>query len=276
MERQNVSQTAGVQRSQPVEPVGQKAGVDWVWKVKHGLLAQAKFTTSLPPSRITFARTYVMIAIGNTLLSLDLFEELFACDLSACRGACCVEGESGAPLAPEELAEIDHVFEIVKPRLRPEGLAVIEERGRYEKDDDGDWVTPIIDGMECVYATFDTDGTAKCAFDQAFRAGEIDFQKPISCHLYPIRVKELRDFTALNYHRWPICDGARSCGARLNTTIVEFCREALVRRFGEDWYEEALQVLDEWRKQKTETGTGTGTGGELGSQTGTETGTAAE
>lgn len=191
-----------------------------------------------------------MIVIGDTLLSLDLFEELFACDLSACRGACCVEGESGAPLEEAELAEVDRVFDQIRPRLRPEALAVIDEVGRYHKDSDGDWVTPIIEGRECVYATFDGDGTAKCAFEQAHRAGETDWYKPISCHLYPIRVKELRDFTALNYHRWPICDGARSCGARLNTTIVEFCRDALVRKFGEAWHEEALQVLDEWKKQK--------------------------
>lgn len=191
-----------------------------------------------------------MIAIGNTLLSLDLFEELFACDLSACKGACCVEGESGAPLEESELADIDRVFDRVKPRLRPEALAVIDQVGRYEKDDDGDWVTPIIEGRECVYATFDADGTAKCAFEQAHRAGEIDFYKPISCHLYPIRLKELRDFTALNYHRWPICDGARSCGAKINVTVLEFCRQALERRFGAGWYEEATEVLAEWRKQK--------------------------
>jgi len=191
-----------------------------------------------------------MIAIGDALLSLDLFEELFACDLGQCKGACCVEGESGAPLDEKELAEIDRLFEVIQPRLRPEALAEIERMGRYEKDGDGDWVTPIIDGRECVYATFDADGTAKCAFEQAHHAGETDWPKPMSCHLYPIRIKELRDFTALNYHRWPICDGARSCGARLNTTILEFCKASLVRRFGEDWYAEAMEVLAEWRKQK--------------------------
>ena len=191
-----------------------------------------------------------MIAIGNTLLSEDLFDQLFACDLKACKGACCVEGESGAPLAQDELAQLEAVFEVVKPRLRPEALAVIEEVGLYEVDGDGDHVTPIIGGRECVYATFDADGTAKCAFEQAWRAGETNWPKPISCHLYPIRVKELRDFTALNYHRWPICDGARACGVKVGISVLEFCKTALVRQFGQAWYDEAWEVYLAWKAER--------------------------
>jgi hypothetical protein len=191
-----------------------------------------------------------MIAIGNTLLSEDLFDQLFACDLKACKGACCVEGESGAPLAQDELAQLEAVFEVVKPRLRPEALAVIEEVGLYEVDGDGDHVTPIIGGRECVYATFDADGTAKCAFEQAWRAGETNWPKPISCHLYPIRVKELRDFTALNYHRWPICDGARACGVKAGISVLEFCKTALVRQFGQAWYDEAWEVYLAWKAER--------------------------
>ena len=191
-----------------------------------------------------------MIAIGNTLLSEDLFDQLFACDLKACKGACCVEGESGAPLAQDELAQLEAVFEVVKPRLRPEALAVIEEVGLYEVDGDGDHVTPIIGGRECVYATFDADGTAKCAFEQAWRAGETNWPKPISCHLYPIRVKELRDFTALNYHRWPICDGARACGVKAGISVLEFCKTALVRQFGQAWHDEAWEVYLAWKAER--------------------------
>lgn len=192
-----------------------------------------------------------MIAIGNTLLSEDLFDQLFACDLGACKGACCVEGESGAPLEERELAILEEVFDTVKPRLRPEALKVIEEVGLFEVDGDGDFVTPIIGGRECVYATFDADGTAKCAFEQAWRDGEIDWPKPISCHLYPVRLKELHDFTALNYHRWPICEGARTCGAKAGISVLEFCKTALVRRFGQAWYDEALEVYQAWKAERS-------------------------
>ena len=117
-------------------------------------------------------------------------------------------------------------------------------------DGDGDHVTPIIGGRECVYATFDADGTAKCAFEQAWRAGETNWPKPISCHLYPIRVKELRDFTALNYHRWPICDGARACGVKAGIPVLEFCKTALVRQFGQAWYDEAWEVYLAWKAER--------------------------
>lgn len=189
-----------------------------------------------------------MIAIGDALVSEDLFDELFACDLSKCKGACCVEGENGAPLMEEELEKIELVFETIKPHLRPEALAVIEKTGFFEVDGDGEFVTPIIDGRECVYATFDSDGTAKCAFERAWRRGETQWPKPISCHLYPVRLKELRDFTAVNVHRWPICDGARSCGAAGNITVFEFCKSALVRHFGDSWYSEATKVWHAWKK----------------------------
>lgn len=191
-----------------------------------------------------------MIAIGDTLISEDVFDTLFACDLKACKGACCVEGESGAPLTEEEVDRIEEAFEVVKSQLRPEALKVIDKVGLFEVDQDGDYVTPIIDGRECVYATFEADGTAKCAFEAAWREGKSDWPKPISCHLYPIRLKELQDFTALNVHRWPICDGARSCGAKANVTVLDFCKTALVRRFGEAWYDEAQTVWKAWKAQQ--------------------------
>ena len=191
-----------------------------------------------------------MIALGDTLISEDVFDTLFACDLKACKGACCVEGESGAPLTEEEVERLEEAFEVVKGQLRPEALAVIDKVGLFEMDRDGEYVTPIIKGRECVYATSDADGTAKCAFEAAWREGKSDWPKPISCHLYPVRLKELQDFTALNIHRWPICDGARTCGAKANITVLDFCKTALIRRFGETWYDEAQLIWKAWKAQQ--------------------------
>ena len=191
-----------------------------------------------------------MIALDDTLISEDVFETLFACDLKACKGACCVDGESGAPLTEEEVERLEEAFEVVKGQLRPEALAVIDQVGLFGVDQDGEYVTPIINGRECVYATFDADGTAKCAFEAAWREGKSDWPKPISCHLYPVRLKELQDFTALNVHRWPICDGARTCGAKANITVLDFCKTALIRRFGEAWYDEAQLIWKAWKAQQ--------------------------
>jgi len=191
-----------------------------------------------------------MIALDDTLISEDVFETLFACDLIACKGACCVEGESGAPLTEEEVERLEEAFEVVKGQLRPEALAVIDKVGLFEVDQDGEYVTPIINGRECVYATFDANGTAKCAFEAAWREGKSDWPKPISCHLYPVRLKELQDFTALNVHHWPICDGARTCGAKANITVLDFCKTALIRRFGEAWYDEAQLIWKAWKAQQ--------------------------
>jgi hypothetical protein len=209
---------------------------------------------SLLVARVSWWRTWMylhsMIVIGDTLLSEDVFEHLFACDLSVCKGVCCVAGESGAPLLDEELELLEQAFDEVKDVLRPEALEVIEKVGLYELDSDGDVVTPIINGKECVYALFDENGTAKCSFEQAYRDGRTRWKKPMSCHLYPIRIKELKDFTALNVHQWDICEGGRSCGKASGTTVLEFCRESLTRRFGEEWYAEALLTLAEWKKAK--------------------------
>ena len=191
-----------------------------------------------------------MIGLGDTLISEDVFDNLFACNLKACKGACCVEGESGAPLTEEEVERLEDAFEVVKGQLRPEALAVIDKVGLFEVDRDGEYVTPIINGRECVYATFDADGTAKCSFEVAGREGKSDSPKPISCHLYPVRLKELQDFTALNVHRWSICDGARTCGAKANITVLDFCKTALIRRFGEAWYDEAQLIWKAWKAQQ--------------------------
>lgn len=190
-----------------------------------------------------------MIIIDKTLVSNELFDEAFACDLSACKGACCVEGSSGAPLEDAEVDILDEIYEDVKPFMRAEGIAAVEELGTFTVDQDGDLVTPLVNGEECAYVQFDEQGIAKCAIEMAHRAGKVDWPKPISCHLYPIRIKALKDFDALNYHRWHICKPACECGAKMQVPVFRFCKSALIRKYGEDYYE----LLEEaYKLQKEE------------------------
>ncbi|MDA0728285.1 MAG: DUF3109 family protein [Bacteroidetes bacterium] len=188
-----------------------------------------------------------MIRIGSTLLSEDLFEEFFTCNLGACKGACCVEGESGAPLTVAEAGKLEEVWEDVAPLLPEAGRKAVESQGFSVLDEDGDLVTPLVEGRECAFTVFDANGTAKCGLEQAYLQGATDWRKPLSCHLYPIRVKELIDFTALNYHRWPICDAAKACGQSTKLSVLDFCKDALIRKFGESWYAEAQEVQSAWR-----------------------------
>lgn len=200
------------------------------------------------PPKVRFRATFVgMIRIGNTLLSEDLFDEHFACDLGACKGACCVEGDSGAPLTQAEVGQLELAWEHVAPLLPEAGRKAVEEQGLAVKDGDGDLVTPLVEGKECAFTVFDADGTAKCGLEKAYFEGKTEWRKPLSCHLYPIRVKELIDFTALNYHRWPICEAARLCGKAGKVSVLDFCKDALVRKFGEEWYNEAQQAQTLWR-----------------------------
>ena len=184
-----------------------------------------------------------MIMIDDKLVSDELFEKKFVCDLGACKGACCVEGESGAPLEEEELDILEGVIDEVKPYMRKEGLAAIEKSGLYEIDTDGEYVTPLVRGKECAYVSFDRNGTAKCSIEQAYRDGKINFPKPVSCHLYPIRLTELKDFTALNFHHWPICKPAHTCGAKLDVKVYRFLKEPLIRKFGDSFFEK-LQAAE--------------------------------
>jgi hypothetical protein len=185
-----------------------------------------------------------MIQIDNVLVSDELFQKRFLCDLAACKGACCVEGESGAPLEAEEIGIIEENLEAIKEFMRPEGIAVVDVMGVATIDTDGEYVTPLVgDGAECAFVHFDSHGIAKCAIETAYRAGKTDFIKPISCHLYPIRLSELKDFTAMNYHYWPICDPARACGAKVDLKVFRFLREPLIRKFGKDFFAQ-LEAAD--------------------------------
>lgn len=189
-----------------------------------------------------------MFIVGETLVSEELFEEYFVCDLNACKGACCIEGDSGAPLDADELDNLEEVWPEVKAYMRPEGIRAIEELGLYQMDSDGDLVTTLVDGhRECAFVVFDNNGIAKCAIEQAYIDGKVSWKKPISCHLYPVRLKQLTEYTAVNYHRWQLCQPACECGASLKVPVYRFLREPLIRKFGKEWFEE-MEQIDRARK----------------------------
>ena len=182
-----------------------------------------------------------MIQVDDKIISLDVFEKHFVCDLNACKGACCVEGDSGAPLLKGEEKILDDIYEKVKPYMRAEGITEIENQGVAVYDTDGDLTTPLVNNRECVFV-IDEKGISKCSIEKAYYAGEVDFKKPISCHLFPIRIKEYRDFDALNYEEIKICEPACKCGSELEVPAYAFLKEPLIRKYGEDWYKELLDV----------------------------------
>src|SRR5690554_4246377 len=177
-----------------------------------------------------------MIQVENVILSEELFEEYFACDLLACKGACCVEGDAGAPLEVDEIKKIQDNLEAIREFLPEKGKKTLDRLGVYEKDTEGDLVTTLNDGKECVFTVFREDGTALCGIEAAYRAGKSTFKKPISCHLYPIRITKLHDYDALNYHRWQICKPACDCGSKLKVKVFQFAKEPLIKKYGEEWY----------------------------------------
>lgn len=187
-----------------------------------------------------------MIQIGEAIVSLDIFERYFLCDLAKCKGACCVEGESGAPLLTEEATLIERIYPNIEPYL-PEGSKLeISKQGFSVVDQDGDLVTPIIEGKECVYAYRDEQGITKCAIEKAFMEGKQSFRKPISCHLYPIRITPYEKFDAVNYERIDICREGRMCGAAQKLPLYRFLREPLIRKYGEAWYQQLEIAAEEY------------------------------
>jgi len=180
----------------------------------------------------------IMLQIDDTIISLDVFEKRFSCDLSVCRGECCVAGESGAPLEEEEIAVLEEILPVVWDDLSEQSKEVIRRQGVFYVDEDGDFVTSIVNGCECVFTYFDETGICKCAIEKAYKAGKIDFYKPISCHLYPIRLQKYKDFTAVNYHKWSVCHAAWELGEKRGIPVYRFLKEPLIRRFGEKWYEQ--------------------------------------
>ncbi|MBL4723807.1 MAG: DUF3109 family protein [Lutibacter sp.] len=182
-----------------------------------------------------------MFQLGKTIVSEDIIEKEFVCNLAACKGRCCIDGEAGAPLEEEELQILLEIYPKVKPFLREEGIKAIEDQGLFITSE-GEYETPLINGKDCVFVIFDEKNTAKCGIEEAYNEGETDWKKPISCHLYPVRIMEYSEFSAVNYHSWPICDDACSLGKELQVPVYKFVKEALIRKFGEGWYTELEEV----------------------------------
>jgi hypothetical protein len=183
-----------------------------------------------------------MIQIQHTILSRDIFEECFICDLAKCKGQCCIDGESGAPLTQEEYEQINEILPTIWNELSPTAQQLIEKQGIAYTDYDGELVTSIINGEECVFTYFDAEDVCKCAIDTAYREGRIAVQKPISCHLYPIRLQKYENFTAVNYNRWSVCSSAVKFGKKEGVPLYRFLKEPLLRKFGEEWYNEVCEA----------------------------------
>jgi hypothetical protein len=192
-----------------------------------------------------------MIIVGETLISEEIFEEYFVCDLSACKGECCVEGESGAPLEEDEISQLEEAYEATKPFMVKEGIEAIERDGLYQMDYDGDLVTTLVsEHGACSFVYFDEKGIAKCALEKAYLEGKTNWKKPISCHLYPIRLSNLKDYIGVNYHRWPICKPACDCGSKLQVPVYKFLKEPLIRKFGPEWYSDLEEVYKIWKEEE--------------------------
>lgn len=185
-----------------------------------------------------------MIKVGEVLVSDDIKEVEFVCHLEKCKGACCVEGDLGAPLNEDELTIMMEIQKEVRPYLTPDGLREIEKQGAYVLDEDGDFSTPVIEGRECAYAHYDKQGVLKCGIEQAYLDGKISYRKPISCHLYPIRIIQKKNLEAVNYHKWSICSDACKLGKSLQVPLYKFLKDPLIRKYGESWYNELVKAIE--------------------------------
>lgn len=185
-----------------------------------------------------------MLEIQNTLVSLDLAEQFFCCDLDSCLGECCIEGDAGAPITEEEKQKIEEILPEIYDELLPAAKREIDSNGVAYIDEEGDLVTSIIDGRNCVFTCYEAGGMCHCAIERAYRQGRIDFCKPVSCHLYPLRLTEYPTFTAVNYHRWKICKCAELLGRKNGVRLYQFLKGPLERRFGKEWYAELCEACE--------------------------------
>jgi hypothetical protein len=192
----------------------------------------------------------MLIDVGSHLVSTQLFERKFVCDLNACKGACCVEGNSGAPLQLEEIDLIEDKLEQIEPFMREEGKRAVRESGVFYMDEDNEPVTTLVNGAECAFVYFDKNGITKCAIETAYRAGKIDINKPQSCHLYPVRVKKLHDKQVLTYEEWDICAPACACGDKLDVPVYKFLQEPIKRVFSEKFANELAWVAEQWIRSR--------------------------
>ncbi len=190
-----------------------------------------------------------MIQIDDVVVSLDIFCEKFVCDLGSCKGICCVEGDAGAPVELDEVAELEAILPMVWDDLSAEARSVIERQGVVYTDCDGDLVTSIVDNKNCVFTCYDEKGCCCCAIERAYRTGKTSFYKPISCHLYPIRIGQYGAYSAVSYHRWDVCKAAVLLGQKLDVPVYRFLKEPLIRKFGAAWYRELEIAAEELKKQ---------------------------
>lgn len=191
----------------------------------------------------------IMLQIGDTLASLDLAERFFCCDLDACHGECCIEGDAGAPITENEKKELERLLPEINDELLPQAQEVIRRQGVSYVDEEGDMVTSIIDGRNCVFTCFAPGGMCQCAIEKAYRDGRVAMRKPISCYLYPLRITEYPSFTAVNYHRWKICRPAEALGRKLGLRLYQFLKEPLIQRFGKEWYDELCLACESYLEQ---------------------------
>lgn len=191
----------------------------------------------------------IMLQIGDTLVSLDLAERFFCCDLDACHGECCIEGDAGAPITKNEKKELERLLPEINDELLPQAQEVIRQQGVSYVDEEGDMVTSIIDGRNCVFTCFAPGGMCQCAIEKAYRNGRVAMRKPISCYLYPLRITEYPSFTAVNYHRWKICRPAEALGRKLGLRLYQFLKEPLIQRFGKEWYDELCLACESYLEQ---------------------------
>lgn len=194
-----------------------------------------------------------MFLIKDTLVSTDLIERFFKCDLAVCKGECCIDGDAGAPLLESEKNEIEKHLHEIMPLLSENGRQVIKERGVSYTDQEGDLVTMLINGCACAFTEIDKDGVCLCALEKGWREKKLPQLKPSSCHLYPVRLSKCGSFTAVNLHRWKICKCAEILGRKENIRAYQFLKEPLIRKFGEEWYAELELTAEEYLKQNSKT-----------------------
>ena len=192
----------------------------------------------------------MLIEIEDKVISTQIFEKNFVCDLSACKGQCCVSGDSGAPISVEEISILEDEIDEIKPFMTKRGIKVIEHQGVFYVDQENEKVTSLIDEKECAFVSFNKEGIAQCSIEMAYKEGKTTLKKPISCHLFPIRVKKFKAFTALNYSKWDICEPACECGEKLKVPVFIFLKDALIRAFGRRFFSELLAVNKEITKKR--------------------------
>lgn len=192
----------------------------------------------------------MMLQIQNTIVTLDLAEEFFCCDLEKCLGACCIEGDAGAPVTIDEVEKIEEALPVVEPEMLPRAVEEVRQNGVAYVDQEGDLVTTILDGRNCAFTCYAPGGICLCALEKAFREGKTGFKKPASCSLYPLRLTNYPTFTAVNYHRWKICRDAVANGRKKGIRLYQFLRGPLTERFGQEWYDELAQACELYLSQK--------------------------